>query len=498
MDELKEILKKLENRMSTYGSDLSELTQTVNKINELALSSIEDDIKKSFIDSLLSIPAFDEYDSVFSSFKETIYEDRLNNTRKVRGSLRSLEKNAFDIIKSSKIFDPTLNRSIMSYFKGVNSLQSVEGLTKKNKDKITIKYEYDSLLFDYNHYKELGAIDGLKEVQDVFGATKMVPFEMPSKELVDEKNRLDQQLSEFTRAKELIGENPEFKSVIKSSYPKTLNKLDEYIENYENKVRIVNESLGKTDYKEIKEAVENARINDKKETEEKDENKENILDSKKRELDDLQKQASPNRARIESLQNEIASLEKEEEEKTIEEKQEEMKDENLNEEKVTFEKSDDEDLIEDATFINLREEAIKKMKENDPELKNITSLKDYEAKVNEYMQAIRDERIKNRDIKDVEFDLYKQDRTLTDEVEDTEFDKNDDKIVEYENAARMYMEKENEVFEDSLNREENIKSLLDELDDSELDLSDYEEMLRELDENLEISLEEEIETRKLA
>ena len=177
---------------------------------------------------------------------------------------------------------------------------------------------------------------------------------------------------------------------------------------------------------------------------------------------------------------------------------EEKKDENLNEDKVTFEKSDDEDLIEDATFINLREEAIKKMKENDPELKNITSLKDYEAKVNEYMQAIRDERIKNRDIKDVEFDLYKQDRTLTDEVEDTEFDKNDDKIVEYENAARMYMEKENEVFEDSLNREENIKSLLDELDDSELDFSDYEEMLRELDENLEISLEEEIETRKLA
>ena len=170
----------------------------------------------------------------------------------------------------------------------------------------------------------------------------------------------------------------------------------------------------------------------------------------------------------------------------------------MNEDKVTFEKSDDEDLIEDATFINLREEAIKKMKENDPELKNITSLKDYEAKVNENMQAIRDERIKNRDIKDVEFDLYKQDRTLTDEVEDTEFDKNDDKIVEYENAARMYMEKENEVFEDSLNREENIKSLLDELDDSELDLSDYEEMLRELDENLEISLEEEIETRKLA
>lgn len=494
MDELKEILKKLENRMFTYGSDLSELTQTVNKINELALSSVEDNIKKSFIDSLLSIPAFDEYDSVFSSFKETIYEDRINNTRKVRSSLRSLEKNAFDIIKSSKIFDPTLNRSIMSYFKGVNSLQSVEGLTKKNKDEITIKYEYDSLLFDYNHYKELGAIDGLKEVQDVFGATKMVPFEMPSKELVDEKNRLDQQLSEFTRVKELIGENPEFTSVIKSSYPKTLNKLDEYIETYENKVRIVNESLSKTDYKEIKEAVENARINDKKETEEKDENKENILDSKKRELDDLQKQASPNRARIESLQNEIASLQQEEEEKTIEEK----KDENLNEDKVTFEKSDDEDLIEDATFINLREEAIKKMKENDPELKNIISLKDYEAKVNEYMQAIRDERIKNRDIKDVEFDLYKQDRTLTDEVEDTEFDKNDDKIVEYENAARMYMEKENEVFEDSLNREENIKSLLDELDDSELDLSDYEEMLRELDENLEISLEEEIETRKLA
>ena len=52
MEELKEILKKLENRMSTYGSDLSELTQTVNKINELDLSSVEDDIKKSFIDSL--------------------------------------------------------------------------------------------------------------------------------------------------------------------------------------------------------------------------------------------------------------------------------------------------------------------------------------------------------------------------------------------------------------------------------------------------------------
>lgn len=498
MDELKEILKNLENRMSTYGSDLSELTQTVNKINELALSSVEDDIKKSFIDSLLSIPAFDEYDSVFSSFKETIYEDRLNNTRKVRSSLMTLEKSAFDIIKSSKIFDPTLNKSIMSYFKGVNSLQSVEGLTKKNKDKITINYEYDSLMFDYNHYKELGAIDGLKEVQDVFGATKMVPFEMPSKELVDEKNRLDQQLSEFVRVKELISENPEFTSVIKSSYPKTLNKLDEYIETYENKVRLVNESLGKTDYKEIKEAVNNARINDKKETEEKDENKENILDSKKRELDDLQKQASPNRARIESLQNEIASLEQEEEEKTIEEKQEEMKDENLNEEKVTFEKSDDEELIEDATFINLREEAVKRLKENDPELKNITSLEDYETKINEYMQTIRDERIKNRDIKDVEFDLYKQDRTLTDEVEDNEFDKNDEKIVEYENAAKMYMEKENEILDDSLKREENIKSLLEELDDPELDFGDYEEMLRELDENLEISLEEEVQARKLA
>ena len=60
------------------------------------------------------------------------------------------------------------------------------------------------------------------------------------------------------------------------------------------------------------------------------------------------------------------------------------------------------------------------------------------------------------------------------------------------------MEKENKVFDDSLKREENIKSLLGELDDPELDFGDYEEMLMELDENLEISLEEEVQARKLA
>ncbi len=350
----------------------------------------------------------------------------------------------------------------------------------------------------------MGVIDGLKESQDIFGATIIVPFEIPSKEMVDQKNELDQKLNEFKRVKDLISQNPEFTSVIKSSYPKTLNKLDEYIEKYETQVKIVNESLAKTDYKEIKEAVENARINAKKETNENDKNKESILDSKKRELQDLKVQSNPNFARIEALQNEIAALEKEEQ-KEEEKTPEELKDENISAEKVVFEKSDDETLVENADYINIRAEAIKRLKEDEPELESKVLPSIYEARISEYMQKIRDERIQNRSIEDIKFDLYKQDRTLTDEVTDEEFDKKSDKIDEYENAATMYIEKENEVLDRSLQEENDFKALLHELDNNpDLDLSDYEKMLEELDKQIILTEDEkerltaEIEARKLA
>lgn len=504
MDELKELLNKLQNKISDHGDSLSEVSQILNKISEVASKSMETDIQKSFIDSLLSIPAFDEYDTVFTDFKEAIYEDRQNNSKKARSSLVSLEKEAIQNLRTSKIFDPAINKGIMTYFTGINNLQSVENLTKKNTDKIEITYEYDSLVFDYNHYKEIGAIDGLKEVQDIFGATKIVPFEIPSREMVDQKNELDQKLNEFKRVKELISQNPEFTSVIKSSYPKTLNKLDEYIEKYETQVKLVNESLAKTDYKEIKEAVENARINAKKETNENDKNKENILDSKKRELEYLKVQSTPNFARIEALQNEIAALEKEEQ-KEEEKTQEELKDENISAEKVVFEKSDDETLVENADYINIRAEAIKRLKEEEPELESKVLPSIYEARISEYMQKIRNERIQNRSLEDIKFDLYKQDRTLTDEVIDEEFDKKSDKIDEYENAATMYIEKENEVLDRSLQEENDFKAMLIELDTNpDLDLSDYEKMLEELDKQIILTEDEkeqltaEIEARKLA
>lgn len=503
MDELKEMLKKLQNKMNDHGDSLSKVSQILNKISEVASKSLETDIQKSFIDSILSIPAFDEYDTVFTVFKESIYEDRLNNSKRARSSLVSLEKEAIQNLRTSKIFDPAINKGIMSYFTRINNIQSVNNLTKKNKDRIEITYEYDSLIFDYNHYKEMGVIDGLKESQDIFGSTKRVPFEIPSKEMVDEKNELDQKLNEFKRVKDLISQNPEFTSVIKSSYPKTLNKLDEYIEKYETQVKIVNESLAKTDYKEIKEAVENARINAKKETNENDKNKENILDSKKRELESLKLQSNPNYARIEALQNEIAALEKgvKSEEKT----HEELKDENISAEKVEFEKSDDETLVENADYINIRAEAIKRLNDDEPGLESKVLPSIYEAKVSEYMQKVRNERIQNRSIEDIKFDLYKQDRTLTDEVTDKEFDKKSDKIDEYENAATMYLEKENEIFDRSLQEENDFKAMLNELDNNpDLDLSDYEKMLEELNKQTILTEEEkeeltaEIETRKLA
>ena len=265
----------------------------------------------------------------------------------------------------------------------------------------------------------------------------------------------------------------------------------------------MNESLAKTDYKEIKEAVENARINAKKETNENDKNKENILDSKKRELEALKLQSNPNYARIEALQNEIAALEKEEqkEEKT----HEELKDENISAEKVEFEKSDDETLVENADYINIRAEAIKRLNDDEPGLEGKVLPSIYEAKVSEYMQKVRNERIQNRSIEDIKFELYKQDRTLTDEVTDEEFDKKSDKIDEYENAATMYLEKENEVLDRSLQEENDFKALLNELDNNpDLDLSDYEKMLEELDKQTILTEEEkeeltaEIETRKLA
>ena len=503
MDELKEMLKNLQNKMNDHGDSLSKVSQILNKISEVASKSLETDIQKSFIDSILSIPAFDEYDTVFTAFKESIYEDRLNNSKKARSSLVSLEKEAVQNLRTSKVFDPAINKEIMSYFTRINNIQSVNNLTKKNKDRIEITYEYDSLIFDYNHYKEMGVIDGLKESQDIFGATKRVPFEIPSKEMVDEKNELDQKLNEFKRVKDLISQNPEFTSVIKSSYPKTLNKLDEYIEKYETQVKIVNESLAKTDYKEIKEAVENARINAKKETNENDKNKENILDSKKRELESLKLQSNPNYARIEALQNEIAALEKEV--KSEEKTHEELKDENISAEKVEFEKSDDETLVENADYINIRSEAIKRLNDDGPGLESKVLPSIYEAKVSEYMQKVRNERIQNRSIEGIKFDLYKQDRTLTDEVTDKEFDKKSDKIDEYENAATMYLEKENEVLDRSLQEENDFKALLNELDNNpDLDLSDYEKMLEELDKQTILTEEEkeeltaEIETRKLA
>ena len=499
MDELKEMLKNLQNKMNDHGDSLSKVSQILNRISEVASKSLETNIQKSFIDSILSIPAFDEYDTVFTAFKESIYEDRLNNSKRARSSLVSLEKEAVQNLRTSKVFDPAINKEIMSYFTRINNIQSVNNLTKKNKDRIEITYEYDSLIFDYNHYREMGVIDGLKESQDIFGATKIVPFEIPSKEMVDEKNELDQKLNEFKRVKDLISQNPEFTSVIKSSYPKTLNKLDEYIEKYETQVKIVNESLAKTDYKEIKEAVENARINARKETNENDKNKENILDSKKRELEALKLQSNPNYARIEALQNEIAALEKEE--KT----HEELKDENISAEKVEFEKSDDETLVENADYINIRAEAIKRLNDDEPGLEGKVLPSIYEAKVSEYMQKVRNERIQNRSIEDIKFELYKQDRTLTDEVTDEEFDKKSDKIDEYENAATMYLEKENEVLDRSLQEENDFKALLNELDNNpDLDLSDYEKMLEELDKQTILTEEEkeeltaEIETRKLA
>lgn len=502
MDELKEMLNKLQNRISNHGDNLSEVTQILNKISTVAANSLETDIQRSFIDSLLSMPAFDEYDTIFSDFKEAIYEDRLNNSKKARSSLVSLEKEAIQALKTSKIFDSSINKGIMAYFTGINNLQSVTNLAKKNNEKIKINYEYDSLAFDYNHYREMGAIDGLKEVQDIFGATKLVPFEMPSKELVDQKNELDQKLNEFKRVKDLISQNPEFTSIIKSSYPKTLNKLDEYIEKYEMQVTLVNESLAKTDYKEIKEAVENARINAQKEVIEDDKNKEDILESKKRELEDLKVQSNPNFARIEALQNEIATLEKEEkQEKTPEE----LKEENISAEKVVFEKSDDETLVENADYINIRAEAIKRLKEDEPELESKVLPSIYEARVSEYMQRIRNARVQNRSLEDIKFNLYKQDRTLTDEVVDENFDKKSDKIDEYENAANMYIEKENEVLDRSLQEEKFFQSLLNELDtNTDLDLSDYEKMLEELDKQTILTEEEkeeltaEIEARKLA
>lgn len=504
MDELKEMLNKLQNRISNHGDNLSEVTQILNKISTVAANSLETDIQRSFIDSLLSMPAFDEYDTIFSDFKEAIYEDRLNNSKKARSSLVSLEKEAIQALKTSKIFDSSINKGIMAYFTGINNLQSVTNLAKKNNEKIKINYEYDSLAFDYNHYREMGAIDGLKEVQDIFGATKLVPFEMPSKELVDQKNELDQKLNEFKRVKDLISQNPEFTSIIKSSYPKTLSKLDEYIEKYEMQVTLVNESLAKTDYKEIKEAVENARINAQKEVIEDDKNKEDILESKKRELEDLKVQSNPNFARIEALQNEIATLEKEEQ-KEEEKTPEELKEENISAEKVVFEKSDDETLIENADYINIRAEAIKRLKEDEPELESKVLPSIYEARVSEYMQRIRNERVQNRSLEDIKFDLYKQDRTLTDEVVDENFDKKSDKIDEYENAANMYIEKENEVLDRSLQEEKFFQSLLNELDtNTDLDLSDYEKMLEELDKQTILTEEEkeeltaEIEARKLA
>lgn len=149
MDELKEMLKNLQNKMNDHGDSLSKVSQILNKISEVASKSLETNIQKSFIDSILSIPAFDEYDTVFTAFKESIYEDRLNNSKKARSSLVSLEKEAVQNLRTSKVFDPAINKEIMSYFTRINNIQSVNNLTKKNKDRIEITYEYDSLIFDY-------------------------------------------------------------------------------------------------------------------------------------------------------------------------------------------------------------------------------------------------------------------------------------------------------------------------------------------------------------
>lgn len=70
MDELKEMLNKLQNRISNHGDNLSEVTQILNKISTVAANSLETDIQRSFIDSLLSMPAFDEYDTIFLILKK--------------------------------------------------------------------------------------------------------------------------------------------------------------------------------------------------------------------------------------------------------------------------------------------------------------------------------------------------------------------------------------------------------------------------------------------
>lgn len=162
-------------------------------------------------------------------------------------------------------------------------------------------------------------------------------------------------------------------------------------------------------------------------------------------------------------------------------------------------------MVENADYINIRAEAIKRLKEDEPELESKVLPSIYEARVSEYMQRIRNERVQNRSLEDIKFDLYKQDRTLTDEVVDENFDKKSDKIDEYENAANMYIEKENEVLDRALQEEKFFQSLLNELDtNTDLDLSDYEKMLEELDKQTILTEEEkeeltaEIEARKLA
>ena len=142
MEELSNILDKLKTSIDNYGGDALKIVDALNAINDIAIGTIETDAMKSFIDSLLSIPAFDEYDEVFSSFKETIYLDRLSNSKKARGKMISLEKDVINVLKLSNVFDPSINKGLMSFFKGVNSIHSVTNLEKKNKERLKIEYEY--------------------------------------------------------------------------------------------------------------------------------------------------------------------------------------------------------------------------------------------------------------------------------------------------------------------------------------------------------------------
>lgn len=492
-------LENLISELNKYGSSLSNLKNLIDKISELTGETLENDATKVFIDSILSIPSFDEYDSVFLNFKESIYLDRLNSTKKNKTKIIELEKKVILNLKQSGINDPTLNHKISQYFKQINGLEKVDNLEKINKEELVVNYEYDSLMFDYKKYQEKGIIKGLKEVEDIFGSSKEVPLEFPSEKLLNNKNEIDAKLNEFRRVKDLIELNPEF-SIIKSSYEKTIYKLNEYIETLEYELKNINLELSKTDYVLIKESVENARLEEKENEKAKDENRENILETKKKELEEEKRKKNPNYIKIETLQKEIEKLEEEtyKEEKGITEetKEEQAKiDENnekTKEDELEFKKSEDEVLLDKAQFIKLREEAKKQLYEENKDLKTEMSFIDYEQLILNRMNKLLNERINHRNIEDIKLNLYKQDRTLNLNEEDKErlekYEPKQEEIDEYEYVSMLYMEKETEIMNKSIKDEYEFIAVIQELLlNDDLDLSDYESMLEELEQDINLS-----------